>query len=299
MDEIYDRTVPVFEDSLDLHRTRVQPNRMGLNGFRELVRVNFDTTRAPIEEHIHPDAIEICYFFRGHQTYAVQEKEYALSGGDVYVSYPNEVHSSGNAPQSKGELLYYMIIDTLNDADRFMGLDEATGRYLANALNHLRRHFYVGFELKQRLDTMLELYVCKPPMASLLLRCHAVLLFHDLIERSEREQPNISLDMLRLLEYVEDRLSDPPGIEEMAGFAHMSPSYLKRRFRTEVGVTPAKYVMRRRIHEAKHLLLEGLSITETAHELGFSSSQHFSQAFHAHERVAPRDWKRMQGTCKP
>ena len=84
----------------------------------------------------------------------------------------------------------------------------------------------------------------------------------------------------RLLDYIEAHLTEEIGLDQLAQEAGLSPYHFSKAFKTSLGVPPWRYVTERRIHRAKELLLDGCrSITEIAHDLGFSSHSHFTDVF--------------------
>lgn len=294
MSDAIDRTVPVAFDITERAQVRVCPDHIGLSGFRELVKKTFRTTDRAISDHVHPDAVELCYAYQGAQHYSVGGCDYALQAGDVFVSYPNEVHSGGGRAQEKGGLLYYMIIDTVNELPSFLGLGPDEGPPLAAMVAALPRHFYAGYQLKPLFDELFRIYRARPPLASLLMRSQFCLLVEQLASAAaEAKHPRRS-EIVRVLEAIEQRLPSVPQIRELAEILHLSESYFKQKFRQETGLPPAMYIMQRRIALAQSQLAEGRSVTETAYELGFSSSQHFATYFKAYTRQTPSAWRKAR-----
>ncbi len=291
------RRAPLKKNTIE--RLPIQPERFGLSGFRELVRVTFSESAPALWEHIHQDAMEICYFYRGGQTYQVDGENYTVGAGEIFLTYPNEPHSTNFLEQEKDGVLYYLILDTVNHLDRFLGLPEEEGAALAGELNRLERSFYVGYELKKHLDQMFALTVYPAPLCTTLLRCHACLLLHLLLESGgmARQRPS---DAIRLvLDYMDHHLSNPPSVAELAKMISCSESHFKQKFRREVGLPPAKYLMKQRISAAKQMLLSGAGVTQTAYALGFSSSQHFTTCFKSYLGVPPRAWLRQNQARNP
>lgn len=58
-----------------------------------------------------------------------------------------------------------------------------------------------------------------------------------------------------------------------------SASFIHHRFKEDFGMSPAKYILGRKMKIAKQKLLEGKYVGETASELGFYDQFHFSKAF--------------------
>lgn len=92
------------------------------------------------------------------------------------------------------------------------------------------------------------------------------------------------------------RIHDQPtqmfAIRELARWCGLSESRFKERFRDEVGVPPAEYMMRRKIDAAKALLLSGdQTVTKIALDLGFSSSQYFATTFRRYTGRTPGEYR--------
>jgi AraC family transcriptional regulator len=76
---------------------------------------------------------------------------------------------------------------------------------------------------------------------------------------------------------------------ELARVVNYSPGHFLRLFKKEVGITPADFHLRWRLEAARDELHQpGRSVTEVALRFGFSSSQHFSRAFHQAFGATPR-----------
>ncbi|MFA9477851.1 helix-turn-helix domain-containing protein [Phycisphaerales bacterium AB-hyl4] len=93
-------------------------------------------------------------------------------------------------------------------------------------------------------------------------------------------------------ELVEQRLSDPPTLDELASVAHLSPRHFARRFRQLCGCTPHAYVTARRFALARQLLTQDqLKISHVADALGFGSVATFSRWFTQHAGVNPSQYR--------
>jgi len=91
---------------------------------------------------------------------------------------------------------------------------------------------------------------------------------------SEREKIREACQVL------EQQIDQPITIPELARRVAMNECYLKKGFKALVGKTIHEYQQGLRIERAKELLQkQGLSVTEVANTLGYSSISHFSTAF--------------------
>ncbi len=79
---------------------------------------------------------------------------------------------------------------------------------------------------------------------------------------------------------IAQHIDQPHTIRELARKVAMNECYLKKGFKTVTGRTIHEYQQELRIAKAKELLqLQGLSVTDVANTLGYSSISHFSTAF--------------------
>jgi len=99
----------------------------------------------------------------------------------------------------------------------------------------------------------------------------------------------------RVREYVSENLERDIGLTELADLAGLSPHYFAMLFKNAFGVSPHRYVLSQRVHEAKRLLSGNrMAISEVALKLGFADQSHFSQVFRTYVGTTP---KRYQCTC--
>ena len=86
--------------------------------------------------------------------------------------------------------------------------------------------------------------------------------------------------VLRAVDFVEERMGDPVGVEEMARAACYSQFYFSRLFAQATGHSPYGYLMRRRIASAAEEVIGGeRSLTTVALNFGFEAPDSFSRAF--------------------
>ena len=82
-------------------------------------------------------------------------------------------------------------------------------------------------------------------------------------------------------EYVEANLHETIQVADLAELAAMSVSHFARCFRLAMGVSPARYVVMRRVERAKLMLThrDDLSIAEIAFCCGFAGQAHLTRVF--------------------
>jgi len=88
-------------------------------------------------------------------------------------------------------------------------------------------------------------------------------------------------------DYIQANYAHGLSLNVLAGQVGLSPYYLLRVFRAEVGLPPHAYLESVRIQAAQAALLAGQPIAQVAHETGFSSQSHFTNRFKRFIGVTP------------
>ncbi|MBD1998577.1 helix-turn-helix transcriptional regulator [Oculatella sp. FACHB-28] len=102
----------------------------------------------------------------------------------------------------------------------------------------------------------------------------------------------------QIREYLEEHLEENVSLEYLAQMVNLSPYYLNRVFRKEVGIPPHKYQIQVRIDHAKALLQQGLSVKQVAEQLGFADVSHFTRHFKQLVQVTPGQYLSQQNLTK-
>lgn len=96
-----------------------------------------------------------------------------------------------------------------------------------------------------------------------------------------------------LLDWAEEHLGKELSLGVLARRAHVSPRTLDRRFREQLGVSPGRWLLRRRIDAARELLeTTELTIDAIATRVGLSSATNLRRRFHDALGTAPTAYRR-------
>ncbi|HHV96068.1 MAG TPA: AraC family transcriptional regulator [Clostridiaceae bacterium] len=269
-------------------------SQIGINNLNTLGRVNYLNAHSPLEKHIHKDSIEICYLARGKQAYTVGDQIYTLKGGDVFITFPDEEHSTGINVEEKS-VLYYIIIDVRSNLDSFLSFNDEDGEKLAIALDQIskkNRHFKGCNELKVILDEIFLTYYSDKPFKKIAIQSLACRFFIKIIELESNIKQSIPEDISRTISYINENIHSNLELDELALLANLSLSRFKQKFKEVIGIPPGEYILRTKIEESKRLLRDtDRTITEIAHNLGFSSSQYFATVFKKFKNMTPSDFR--------
>jgi transcriptional regulator GlxA family with amidase domain len=238
--------------------------------------------------------VEICYLESGRQTYSVGDDKFHLSGGDLFVTFPYECHGSDRTPQDKG-VLYWLLINVPNRKGRLLSLTAAETRTVFDRLLNLPvRQFPGGKEIGRLLRQVIELAEHgEDPLRPVRMRNLLLGVLLAVLEASQTAHRRVSATIMAVQEAIGENLDQALPVRGLARLAHLSESRFKARFKAEVGVPPAEYVMRQRIDRAKQLLRQSdLSVTEIALRLGFSGTQYFATTFKRYAAETPSGYRR-------
>jgi len=127
-------------------------------------------------------------------------------------------------------------------------------------------------------------------------RCRCMALLYEILacfaESDKKEMISLSTYLEPALEYLEHHIFDSElrigRLHELCG---VSDTYFRRMFLERFGIAPKKYVLERRLAQAKAILDNGeySSIGEVASLTGFEDALYFSKAFRKKYGHAPSD----------
>lgn len=97
----------------------------------------------------------------------------------------------------------------------------------------------------------------------------------------------------RLRTFIDGHLDETIHITDLATVARRSAAYFCRAFKRTFGETPHAYIVRRRLHRARHLMLTtDQALSEIAHGCGFTDQAHLCRLFRQTHRQSPAAWRR-------
>ena len=93
------------------------------------------------------------------------------------------------------------------------------------------------------------------------------------------------------IEHINANYEKDLSLDAISRACYVSVNQLCRLFRQYCGTTVSKYLMSRRIAEAKKMLAGGTNVTETAFLCGFNDYANFIRAFKNHVGISPGKYK--------
>ena len=242
----------------------------------------------PIPAHLHRNRFELAVITKGEQIFKFGDRSYTLSAGDYVISLPNEIHDTSDSPAGRTDL-YWFQLDF--GAERIFMLSESDTEKLKEKLLNVKQ-----FGRLPSFDQDLLRFAADAMSASLtsLPGVYLLLLLERLCVRSEENKSSVSVQIALAQEYIRKNINDPISLYDVAKSIGLSLSRFKGRFKAETGVSPHEFVMIEKVRAAKIMLKSGKSVTDTAYDMSFSSSNYFATVFKKYTSMTPIEYIRSK-----
>lgn len=157
-------------------------------------------------------------------------------------------------------------------------------------------------ELVELLSGMVRSQTSTEPAAQVGLKARLMMLLQlvteevkaALLKNKPQEKSSRSIQhVTRALHIIENQLAGPLTASEVSHTLRLNPDYLGRVFRHAIGESLGAYILRRRMVQAKNLLLgTEMTVKEVAAATGFRDALYFSRMFKRHEGFSPTEYVR-------
>ena len=133
-------------------------------------------------------------------------------------------------------------------------------------------------------------------MESTQQRIGTIVSLNDSVADNREPAAMSSRSIRQIEEFIDARLEHGIDIAELATRIGFSESYFFRVFRKSFGISPHRYLMRRRLALAQRLLTKtDLGLAEIALKAGFADQSHFSRSFQQFMGLSPGAFRRQHG----
>jgi YesN/AraC family two-component response regulator len=112
------------------------------------------------------------------------------------------------------------------------------------------------------------------------------------LEEARVNPAEVSESIREALRFVDEKLSESFGLQDVADHVHLNPSYFSVLFKEQMQMTFSEYLTRRRLQKAKELLVQSrLPIAEIAEAVGYNSAKYFNKIFKEYEGDTPSQYR--------
>ncbi len=209
--------------------------------------------------HAH-QAIQICFLFDG-------QIRLRTSDDDPWIAYDVAMVPSRHAHGMDGSRVHLgatLFVEPETREGRILA-----ERYLRDGIANLDREPVRPLVSELR-DAALERRG-REAIVALARRIVQSLTQHsDPVETSDER-------ILRAVEYINEHLSTPLTLKQVAGVAHLSPSRFRHLFAAQTGMGLRQYILWRRFVSVWEHRTNGASLSTAAHAAGFADSAHLAR----------------------
>lgn len=118
------------------------------------------------------------------------------------------------------------------------------------------------------------------------------IIFSYFMKHSRPKQEVIDERMVRLAKYIQKHIDEEITVDRLADIACVTKPHLSRLCHHAFGMSPIKYITRKKIQYAQELLLTtDLPVQQVAHLLGFEDASYFIRVFRKNIGFTPQDYR--------
>ncbi len=255
------------------------------------------------------DTYSLIYALHGSSRIYIQDREYNLETGDLYMLSPNTLFSVTAMP---GDLVFFISIEESLFSTAFMDLiykNFGLSSFFRMLFQKGQNNFFAFYilpdhEVRYLLQHLLMEFLTYDKYADEMSMSYTKILFSTLLRRqcqkgspeADSSEAAAKLRIFDILRYIEKHFADIT-LTDLCRQFHYSESYVSRMIRSTTGKSFSAVVTEFRMIQAQNYLSEtDLSIGEIALEVGYNSFEHFSRCFKKNTGISPREYrKRLSG----
>ena len=242
--------------------------------------------------HIH-ECCEVFLCLGGGKSFLIDDTVYDMSDKDLFIINPFEAHKVVPHPEEtfRRYVLHVHPAFLYDHSDEDANLSNCF--YASKKLTRISlssdevQVFTALFEsLKENKAYGDDLYK-KLRALEILLNISAIVSTRHKNTPSGESHKSVRL----AIDYINTHYAGELSLQIVAKNAYVSPTQLSRLFSRYCGTTVTKYIIGKRISEAKKMLAEGRSVTDTAFLCGFGDYANFIRTFKKAVGVPPGKYK--------
>lgn len=239
-----------------------------------------------IREDGYPN-YQIIYCVRGSGVLRLNGADTPINEGDAFYLPPNVPHEY--FPTEDVWETHWLTFDG-RECEKmldFLGFKEA-GAFHIYDLNAVDAIFKKILYLLKT-NYYYSGYQCSAHLYQFLIEMHRVM------NMQGGSKDGAKLNQLApVIDHIDKNYANDISLAELSELIDLSPQYLCRLFKECLNMRPFEYLARRRIAQAKLLLLEDkLNVNEIARTVGYNDCSYFCAVFKKHEMLSPAEFRSL------
>jgi AraC-like DNA-binding protein len=288
--------------------TRNTPERrildLGLIGMRHalvLGKLRYRKASAPLPEQRHDHWLSLQFVLSGQQLIIVEGQPIVVRGGEMIRLLPGQTYGTGSLPEQKGEMAWLILsLDPLPD-EPALGMSANGLRSVYTTLVDPAAPMVVpmppdvpgllksAFGWWSRRDEDLGRETIRNRISSLVLSS-AAMFTSEVADRSDHAN---EMRVRRVIRWMTDHAHEDVSVEILSNMSGLSAARFHHHFKRVTGSSPRDWWLRERVEQAARKLADqpDLTVTDVAHQFGFSSSQYFATVFRRYLGTTPQAFR--------
>jgi len=244
-----------------------------------------------VEFHCH-DFYEVYISVSGGKNFIINSKIYDMMPHDLFFNNNYEVHKTTTVPgvpyeryvlEFKPEFVLPFCTEETNLLHYFRNRSEDFSHKIS-LTDEQYEHLLMLFNRYENLQDTYGKDVLKKVYFIEMLTYISGICFEG---KTNSADPEYKTVITPLLDYISRNLDGDLSLENLASRVNLSKYHMCKLFKKFTGTTINKFIVKRRIANAKELLSQKLSATEVCSEVGFNDYCHFIRTFRKTVGVSP------------
>ena len=247
--------------------------------------------------HMH-ECCEILFCISGGKTFFIDDRIYEVEDGDIFVLNQFEAHKITSEPAHE----FKRYVMQIHPAFLYEASSSETdlSRCFSVRGDNVSHRISLLAEEAEKIENLFKKMSVDHGFGDDILKNNAAVEILTLVNRhfidknrrytyhSDYENETI----VRVFKFINESFSESLSLEIVAKNCFISINELCRLFKKHTGTTVTKYILSRRITEAKKLLKSGESVSAAAEKCGFCDYASFIRAFKRAVGTSPGKYKK-------
>ena len=235
--------------------------------------------------HIHTH-LELIYMEEGSSMATVDNKNFLIEKGDLFLSFPNQIHFYHDRSATRG----YLFIFSPELFKDFKEIFQTQVPY-----SPIIKCAQLPLDLCSRLKKICNKNRSESNYEKIAAKGDLLSLLAELLPKMTLVNTPTAQDTIKsVLAYCSENYTEPLTLEQISKELHLNKYYISHIFNERLNISFTDFINSLRIEHACSLLERGANITEVALSSGFSSVRTFNRVFLQTLNTTPRDYMKAK-----
>lgn len=230
----------------------------------------------------------------------INDMPYTMMPGDICIIWPGQLHEIASNPE-KCLVGYQFIPDLFSEFSDFDPYRSAMHRIHMlefdknpDLLEGLNLHLKQIRELQDKQPRFFHIEKIMHLLEFFMELVNGMVKIQNIEEYKVSEQnEDINWKIQRVCNYISNNASEDIGLNDVAEYIGLSPSYLSRTFKQVTGESFVEFLLSEKIKKAQSLLSNSdMSILDVSFSSGFRSISTFNRVFRQQNGCSPTEYRK-------